>query len=128
METPFAVAAQNAGFECKHNNPVRRDGNFESMYRTFESCRPSLVFFMSGKVNMESSPKQYVTPVTWLAAPGWLTPQQAAALTGHSLEDIQRIMAEGAVELGQDSDQVLIEKDSLYEFQETLVELSHWDE
>ncbi len=76
---------------------------------------------------MQTSPKQYVTPVTWLEAPEWLTPQEASALTGHSLAEIQAIIEEGGVEL-KDGDQVLIEKRSLYDFQETLAEMLHWNE
>ena len=98
---------------------------FESMYRTFESCRPSLSEGEGG--NMQTSPGQYVTPVTWLAAPEWLTPAEAAAITGHSLETIQEIIDVGGVEL-KDGDVVLIEKRSLYDFQESLAEVLHWNE
>ena len=97
------------------------------MYRTFESCRPSLVLGKGGKMQ-ESPRRRVVTPVTWLAAPDWLTLQQAAELTGHSLDNIQEIVRTGGVELRKDGDRVLIEKRSLYDFQETLMELSHWDE
>lgn len=76
---------------------------------------------------MLTSPDRIITPVTWLEAPEWLTPEQAAALTGHSLENIQAIVQDGGVEL-KDGDCVLIEKGSLYDFQETWVELLHWNE
>jgi hypothetical protein len=78
---------------------------------------------------MQVSPeRRIITPVTWLAAPEWLTPQQAAAITGHPLEIIQAVSAEGGVELQEDGDQVLIEKSSLYEFQESLLEVLHWND
>ncbi len=70
---------------------------------------------------------QYITPVVWLEAPEWLTPEEAAALTGHTLEAIQEIIDCGGVEL-KDGPAVLIDKASLHEFQETLVELAHWND
>jgi hypothetical protein len=97
--------------------------DFESMYRTFESYRPSLI---EGKgETMTLSPERYVTPVTWLAAPEWLTLEQAAALTGHSVETIQAIIEAGGVEL-KDGEPVLIERRSLHEFQVALAEVIHW--
>ena len=74
---------------------------------------------------MQTSPGRYITPVTWLEAPEWLTPEEAAALTGHSLEAIQAIIQVGGVEL-KDGDAVLIDRRSLHEFQETLAEVIHW--
>lgn len=97
---------------------------FESMYRTFESCRPS----QEGEGGtMGTSPGQYITPVTWLEAPDWLTPEEAAAITGHTLAEIQEIIDAGGVEL-KDGDQVLIEKGSLHDFQECLAEVLHWND
>jgi hypothetical protein len=72
-------------------------------------------------------PPKITTPVTWLAAPEWLTPQQAADLTGHPLEHIRQIIEHGAVEL-KDSDQTLIHRDSLHDYQLDLIEVLHWND
>ena len=74
---------------------------------------------------MQKSPSRWVTPVTWLEAPEWLTPEEAAALTGHTLDAIHAIIQTGGVEL-KDGDVVLIDRRSLHEFQETLAEVIHW--
>jgi hypothetical protein len=70
-------------------------------------------------------PQRVITPVVWYQSPEWLTVEQACYLTGHSLDDMMFIAEEGGVELDESG---LINKDSLYEFQESLVELAHWDE
>lgn len=69
-----------------------------------------------------------VTPVVWLEAPEFLTPEEASALTGHSDSFIQRMIDADAVELVEAGDGYLIEKESLYEFQESLALLLHWDD
>ncbi len=78
---------------------------------------------------MQESPKRpMVTPATWWAADAWLTLAQAAELTGRSLEEIQTILQVGGLELREEGGQVLIDKNSLYDFQETLAEILHWNE
>jgi hypothetical protein len=69
--------------------------------------------------------RRVATPVDWLFAPTWLTVQQACELSGWDPESLQEIIDEGGVDL---NDAGLIHKQSLYEFQETLAEVLHWDD
>jgi hypothetical protein len=62
-------------------------------------------------------PARLVTPITWLYAPDWLTSEQAAYLSGHNLDTIDFLAQDGCVDT---DDEDLIEKQSLYEFQECL--------
>jgi hypothetical protein len=71
--------------------------------------------------------RRVITPVAWAMAPDWLTLEQAATLTGWSLGELRQIIEEGGLDL-KDGDALLIEKQALYEFQETLAELGHWEE
>jgi hypothetical protein len=68
------------------------------------------------------------SPLAWIEAPEWLTLEEAAELSGHSLETIQWMVDEDAVDLKDSADGWLIEKRSLHEFQQTLAEVLHWDE
>lgn len=63
------------------------------------------------------------TPVDWLFAPDWLTIQQACELSGWDTASLLEIVDEGGVDV---NDAGLIQKQSLYEFQETLAEVLHW--
>jgi len=67
-----------------------------------------------------------VTPVTWLAAPEWLTVQEAAELSGHDRGVLHWMIRDGAVDTKLEGDIYLIEKVSLWEFQEALAEVLHW--
>jgi hypothetical protein len=66
-----------------------------------------------------------VTPVAWLEAPQWLTLDYAAYLTGHTIDYLNWMIEDGCVE----SDGAgLIEKQSLHDFQESLLLVLHWNE
>ena len=63
--------------------------------------------------------------VTWLAAPDWLTPSEAAALLGPA-EDVASILAlmnAGAVDWEEIDGRLLIEKESLREYKDALWEV-----
>ena len=66
------------------------------------------------------------TMVDWAFSPDWLTVQEAARLSGHTREIVRWLIQDGAVDTKRDGDAWLIEKASLYEFQETLAEVLHW--
>jgi hypothetical protein len=74
---------------------------------------------------MESRPARIVTPVTWAFAPEWLTVGQACTLSGHTPDVMRHIVAIGGVDT---SDVGLIEKASLWEFQEALALVLHWQD
>lgn len=65
------------------------------------------------------------TIVTWTFAPEWLTPAEAAGLMGpaYSAESIMTLVAIRAIVAEQDSTGWLIEKRSLQEYQEALLEV-----
>jgi hypothetical protein len=67
--------------------------------------------------------KRVITPVTWLAASDWLTPEEAAYLSGHSVAVIRWLMEDGAIET---NDAGLIDKTSLHDYQECLLLVSNW--
>jgi len=67
-----------------------------------------------------------VTLVSWAFAPEWLTLEEASALSGHPLDVLDWLVQDGAVDTRRDGGGWLIEKRSLYEFQETLAEVLHW--
>jgi hypothetical protein len=66
------------------------------------------------------------TLVSWAFAPEWLTVEQASALSGHDLDILRWMIQDGAVDTRRDGGTWLIEKASLREFQESLLEVSHW--
>ena len=64
--------------------------------------------------------------VDWVSAPSWVTPEQAAFLMGrgYDLTAIHSLMAIGAFDLRDAPDGgFLIERDSLREYQEALLDL-----
>jgi hypothetical protein len=65
------------------------------------------------------------TPVDWLFAPDWLTFEQARFLSGWDPDGILRVITEGGVDLNGHG---LIEKRSLYEFQEALALVLYWQD
>jgi hypothetical protein len=69
--------------------------------------------------------RRIASPVDWLFAPEWLTVEQACELSGWDSVSLLEIVAQGGVDV---DDAGLIEKQSLYEFQETLAEVLHWDD
>ena len=65
-----------------------------------------------------------MTLVSWAFAPDWLTLEEASALSGHPLDILEWLVKDGALDTGHDG---LIEKASLYEFRETLLEILQMD-
>jgi hypothetical protein len=63
------------------------------------------------------------TLTDWVFAPSWLSRFEAAWLSGHTLDYIEWMVQDGCIDLNEDG---LIDKRSLWEFQETLQELLHW--
>ena len=61
----------------------------------------------------------------WVLAPAWLTFEEACFLSGWDQSSMLEIITDGGVDL---NDAGLIEKRSLWEFQEALVLMLHWDE
>jgi len=74
---------------------------------------------------IQSVPPRVITPVTWIEAPEWLTIEEACYLSGWDRDSMLEIIDEGGVDL---NDEGLIEKESLYEFQESLALVLHWNE
>jgi hypothetical protein len=76
------------------------------------------------KLNMLST-QRIATGIDWAFAPDWLTVEQACFLSGWDRGSMLSIIAEGGVDMNNDG---LIQKKSLWEFQEALVEVLHWDD
>ncbi|HEY76225.1 MAG TPA: helix-turn-helix domain-containing protein [Thermoflexia bacterium] len=64
-----------------------------------------------------------ITLVTWAFAPEWLTVEEASRLSGYSVNTIAWLAREGAIDIA-DGTELLIEKESLREFQESLLEIA----
>jgi hypothetical protein len=71
---------------------------------------------------MLEHPPTIVNGVTWALAPDWLTVQEAQYLTGHDRGYLLSVIEADGVELDNAG---RIEKRSLYEWQETVVDLAH---
>lgn len=100
--------------------------HFESVYRRFESYRPSLAG--GGAMPLESAMSErprIITPVVILEAPDWLTFEQAVWLSGWDRDIMAHIVEIGGVDL---NDAGLIDKESLLEFQETMLEIWTWND
>lgn len=69
-----------------------------------------------------------VTPVTWAFAPDWLTIEQACFLSGWDPVGMLEIIDEGGIDADQNAGAWLIEKRSLWEFQESLADILHWND
>jgi hypothetical protein len=65
------------------------------------------------------------TGIDWAFAPDWLALDEACFLSGHDRGFMLQAIEAGCVDLNLDG---LIEKQSLWEYQEVLVELAHWDD
>ena len=63
------------------------------------------------------------TGVDWAFAPTWLTISEACWLSGHDRGIMRYIVDTGGVDI---SDAGLVEKASLWEFQQALAEILHW--
>jgi len=64
-----------------------------------------------------------VTLVTWAFAPEWLTIAQAMELAGYDEETILWLVQDGALESRQEGETWLVEKASLWDFQEALLDV-----
>jgi hypothetical protein len=84
------------------------------------------ITILAGGAEMICQATRIVTPVTWLAAPEWLTVQQAVELSGHDEDTVKWLILDGGVEARQDGDTWLIGKASLHEYQETLALVLYW--
>lgn len=65
------------------------------------------------------------TPVDWLFAPDWLSLGQACLLSGWDHGAMLEIVTDGGVDLDSAG---RIEKRSLWEFQEALALVLHWND
>ena len=104
--------------------------DFESVGCAFESHRgylksKGIAWALSNpSVTFERKSRRMTNLVTWLAAPDWLTPSEAAALLGPG-EDVSSILAlmhAGAVDWEEIDGRLLIEKESLREYKDALWE------
>ena len=84
------------------------------------------VDLLPGGTAMFLQASRIITPVTWLAAPDWLTIPEAAWLSGHDEDTIERLVWEGDVDTRREGDGWLIDKWSLHDFQEALALVLHW--
>jgi hypothetical protein len=71
------------------------------------------------------SRQRVATTLDWVFAPEWLTMEQACFLSGWDLDAMLEIIDEGGVDLNVEG---LIERESLYEFQESLALVLHWND
>jgi hypothetical protein len=78
-----------------------------------------------GVAMIANTQARIVTPVTWLAAPEWLTVDEACHLSGRDRGTLLFWVSDGDVDTNVDG---LIAKDSLHEMLEALVLLAHWDD
>jgi hypothetical protein len=69
--------------------------------------------------------QRVATTLDWVFAPEWLTIEQACFLSSWDRDGMLEIVDEGGVDL---NDEGLIERESLYEFQESLALVLHWNE
>lgn len=69
-----------------------------------------------------------VTLVSWVFSPEWLTMKEASELSGHDLGTLHWMIQDGAVDTRREKDVWLIERASLREFQESLLEVLRWFE
>jgi len=83
---------------------------------------------LDGAVMLQPVPPRVITPVTWIEAPEWLTVDEACELSGHDRGMMLHIIEIGGVDAERDGDTWLIEKESLYEFQESLALVLHWND
>jgi hypothetical protein len=60
------------------------------------------------------------TMLDWVLAPDWVTPEEAVRLSGHDEDTIKRLILDGGVDAELGGGTWLVEKRSLYEFQEAL--------
>lgn len=85
-------------------------------------CPPSQMSLLDS--DMIESQIRVATIVDWLFAPPWLSIEEACFLSGWDRDTMLRIVAEDHVDLAEDG---LIEKRSLRELQESLIEVLNWN-
>jgi len=88
------------------------------------------VLAMPGDGIQMSPATRVVTGVSWAFAPEWLTLEEASYLSGHDAANMHWLIHDVGVEAKRQGDTWLIEKASLREFQEILLELAQsglWD-
>ena len=112
---------KSAGSAFEGSSPSRPTLNGSAGIKTV--CAPTITLPYGGPM-LQSVPQRVITPVVWYEFPDWLTVEQACYLSGHSLDDMLFIIEDGGVDLNLDG---LIDKASLYEFQESLALVLHWD-
>lgn len=81
---------------------------------------------LAGGAEMICQATRIITPVTWLAAPDWLTVEEASYLSGHDEDTVKWLVLDGGVDAKRDGDTWLVEKLSLHEFLEALALVLHW--
>jgi len=86
-------------------------------------ARPTLLTSEGATVMLQSVSLRVITPVVWLEAPGWLTPAEASYLSGYDVETVRWLAEDGGFDTRDDG---LIDKASIREFQEALLEVLHW--
>jgi hypothetical protein len=69
--------------------------------------------------------QRVATTLDWAFAPEWLMIEQACFLSGWDRDGMLEIIDEGGVDL---NDEGLIERESLYEFQESLALVLYWND
>ena len=74
---------------------------------------------------MMEGTKRIATGVDWLFAPKWLTMEEACFLSGWSESAMREIIEEAGIDL---NDEGLIERESLYEFNECAALILHWND
>ena len=80
---------------------------------------------MPNGAEMVTGQARIATPVNWLYAPDWLTLEEVCFLSGWDQDSMLEIVNDGGVDLNLDG---LIEKESLWEFQECLALVLHWND
>jgi len=68
---------------------------------------------------------EYVTPVTWLEAPAWLTVSEAARLAGLSVEAVRWLVEDGSIDAQGIGGDLRIDRLSLSEWLAALEDLAY---
>ena len=72
---------------------------------------------------LQTASPRIITLVTWIVAPEWLTIGEACYISGWDQDSMLEIIDESGVDLNEEG---LIERESLYEFQESLALVLYW--
>ena len=82
----------------------------------------------SGGDLMNVQTARIITPVSWLAAPEWLTIEEACYLSGHDEATMRYLILDGNVETKCHGDSWLVDKWDLHDYQEILLEVLQWED